>query len=33
MPPPLGSMVHVINAPHHKEQEYILFIGGDLNSF
>ena len=21
------------NAPHHKEQEYIWFIGGDLNCF
>ena len=22
-----------LNAPHHKEQEYIWFIGGDLNGF
>ena len=22
-----------LNAPHHKEQEYILFMGGDLNGF
>ena len=22
-----------LNAPHHKEQEYIWFMGGDLNSF
>ena len=21
------------NAPHHKEQEYIWFMGGDLNGF
>ena len=22
-----------LHAPHHKEQEYIWFIGGDLNRF
>ena len=22
-----------LNAPHHKEQEYIWFMGGDLNGF
>ena len=22
-----------LNAPHHKEQEYIWFIGGDLKGF
>ena len=30
---PLGSMVHSLNAPHHKEQEYIWFMGGHLNGF
>ena len=31
--PPWDPLSMSRNAPHHKEQEYILFMGGDLNGF
>ena len=31
--PPWYPWSMSLNAPHHKEQEYIWFMGGDLNSF
>ena len=31
---PLGDPeIHALNAAYHKEQQYIWFMGGDLNSF
>ena len=31
--PPGDPGIHVTNAAYHKEQQYIWFMGGDLNSF
>ena len=31
--PPWDLWSMSLNAPHHKEQEYIWFMGGDLNGF
>ena len=31
--PPWDPRSMSLNAPHHKEQEYIWFMGGDLNGF
>ena len=31
--PPWDPWSMLLNAPHHKEQEYIWFMGGDLNGF
>ena len=31
--PPWDPWSKSLNAPHHKEQQYIWFMGGDLNSF
>ena len=31
--PPWDPWSMSLNAPHHKEQEYIWFMGGDLNGF
>ena len=31
--PPGDPWLVPLNAPYHKEQEYIWFRGGDLNSF
>ena len=31
--PPLDTWSMSLNAPHLKEQEYMWFMGGDLNGF
>ena len=31
--PPWDPWSMSLNRPHHKEQEYIWFMGGDLNGF
>ena len=31
--PPWDPWSMSLNAPHHKEQEYVWFMGGDLNGF
>ena len=31
--PPWDPWSMSLNAPHHKEQEYTWFMGGELNSF